>query len=136
MNTKNTLSRNDKAHTPKNRPERVPFGQGSKLAIADMYTKDKNFHYHLFIDRPGELEGAEAAWYEYVTKENGEKVSMPAGKGLTHYLMKIDMKTYQEDMAKQQKLVDNKTRSINTIKSDQYSPGGHNTPMTKDRDII
>ena len=129
---RNVLSRNDKAHTPKNRPERVAFGQGSKLAIADRYAKDKDFHYHLFVDRPGELEGAEAAWYEYVTDEAGRKVTMPAGKGLTHYLMRIDIETYKEDIAEQQRLVDNKTRSVNTIGGDQYSPTGKSTPMTRD----
>jgi hypothetical protein len=132
MSNNNVLSRNDKAHTPKNRPERVAFGQGSKLAIADRYAKDKDFHYHLFIDRPGELEAAESAWYEYVTDEAGRKVSMPAGKGLTHYLMKIDIETFNKDMATQQKLVDNKTRSVNTIAKEQYSPTGQNTPMTRD----
>lgn len=131
MSNKNTLSRDQKANTPKNRPERVPFGQGSKLAIADRHVR-KGYHAHLFLDKPGELEGARAAWYEFVLDENGKKITMPAGKGLTHYLMEIDQETYDEDMRKQQDLNDKKTQAINEVKPGEYSPGGKSSAITRD----
>ena len=51
------MSRDDQAHKPAGRPERVPFNQGSKLAVPKGIIK-KGYHAHWFIDKPGEIESA------------------------------------------------------------------------------
>jgi len=128
------VSRDDKAHSAKRRPARIKLGQGSKLALAERYATDKTKHYHLFLDNPGELEGAESAWYDFVKDENGEKIKIPAGNGLTHYLMCIPKKLYDEDMADQQKMVTETTKQ--NVKVNQaagnYSPEGHDAVVTRD----
>ena len=127
-------TRDSKAHAPKNRPERIKLGQGSKLALANAYATDKTKHYHLFLDNPGELEGAQGAWYEFVKNVDGDKVKIPAGNGLTHYLMAIPKKLYDEDMADQQKLnTDTTRRNVQVNKAQgNYSPEGHDSVVTRD----
>jgi len=124
----------ERAHSAKKRPARVKLGQGSKLALAEQYATNKDLHYHLFLDHPGELEGAQGAWYEFVKNEQGENVKLPAGNGLTHYLMAIPKKLYEEDMAEQQKLVTETTRQEVKVKAaaGEYSPEGHDSAITRD----
>lgn len=133
-------SREDKAHTPKNRPARVRIGQGGKLDIPQSLkdeAKRKGLHLHWFLDKPGEIDNAKAAWYDYFTVD-GKKLTVPAGKGLTHYLMCIDQKLHDEDMAEQQKMVTDTTRQNVSVKTEQgeYSPTGEKQAVTKDRDIV
>ncbi len=132
----NKITRDKQAHAAINRPTRIPLGQGSKLSLFDNYATDKAKHYYAFLDKPGELEGAESAWYDFVKDDSGEKVKLPAGNGLTHYLMAIPKKLYDEDMANQQKLVTSTTREnvrINTGDSARnYSPEGHDAVVTRD----
>ena len=80
------------------------------------------------------LEGAQGAWYEFVKNEQGENVKLPAGNGLTHYLMAIPKKLYEEDMAEQQKLVTETTRQEVKVKAaaGEYSPEGHDSAITRD----
>lgn len=127
------VSRDDKAHTANKRPKRIPLGQGSKLSLAERYVK-KGFHHYLFLDKPGELESAQAAYYEFVKDENGDKVKMPAGNGLNHYLMCIPKKLYDEDMAAQQKMVTETTRQNVRVNqaAGNYSPEGHDSVVTRD----
>jgi hypothetical protein len=129
----NNVQRNKTAHTAKKRPERIPLGQGSKLSVADQYIRD-GFHCHLFLDNPGELESAERAYYEFVKDDQGEKVSMPAGNGRTHFLMEISNEYYNQDMANQQKMVTDTTRQNIAInkRAGEYSPEGHKTSVTRD----
>ncbi len=131
-NRNNALSREDKAHSGK-KPDRIKLGQGSKLAVAARY-KRKDFHQHWFIDRAGEIEGAEAAWYKFVVNDMGEKITSPAGRGETHYLMEIDEKTYRQDMTEQQKMVTATTKRNIEVKKHQgeYSPEGNENAITRD----
>ena len=128
------VQRDTKAHSAKNRPARIPLGQGSKLSLANQYATDKTKHYHLFLDKPGELESAKRAWYDHVKDENGSNVQMPAGNGQNHFLMQIDKKLYQEDMLAQQKLVTAATKQKISINkgAGEYSPEGHKTSVTRD----
>jgi len=130
--TQLNMSRDEKAHTPGGRPERVPFGQGAKLTVPKGIVK-KGYHAHWFIDRPGELESAQAAYYEFVTVE-GKKYSTPAGQGLNHYLMQIEQKYYDQDMIKQQEMVTETTRQAVKVKKAQgeYSPEGEDLAVTRD----
>lgn len=132
-NHKQAQSREDKAHSPKNRPDRIPLGQGSKLDVPACYKKP-GMHYHWFIDRPGELEGAAAAWYEFVKDDQGKKITTPAGRGETHFLMCIDQETYLKDMAKQQEMVTNTTRQNVAVKKErgEYSPEGNDLAVSRE----
>jgi len=132
-NRNGALSREEKAHTPKKRADRIKLGQGTRLEIPACYKK-KGFHYHWFIDRPGELEGAQAAWYEFLKDDNGNKITSPAGKGETHYAMYIDEETYKKDMFAQQAMVTAATQRNIEVKKDQgeYSPEGNANAITRD----
>ena len=127
-------ARDTKAHAAAKRPARIPLGQGSKLGLFDNYATDKSKHYYAFLDKPGELEGAQAAWYDFVKDANGEKIKIPAGNGLTHYLMAIPKKLYEEDMAAQQKLVTETTKQNVRINKSagNYSPEGYDAVVTRD----
>ena len=127
------VKRNEKAHTAKNRPTRIPLGQGSKLAMAEKYIR-KGYHCHLFLDKDGDLEAAQASYYDFVKDDEGNKVKMPAGNGRTHYLMEIEDEYYQQDMAAQQKMITDTTRRKITVKqaAGEYSPEGHKTAVTRD----
>ena len=127
-------TRDTKAHSAAKRPARIPLGQGSKLSLFDTYATDKSKHYYAFLDKPGELEGAYAAHYDYVKNQDGEKVKLPAGNGLTHYLMSIPNKLYNDDMAAQQKLITATTKqNVRVNKSaGNYSPEGHDAVVTRD----
>lgn len=131
-NKKLSMTRDQKAHTPEGRPERVPFNQGSKLTVPKGIISH-GYHGHWFLDKPGELESAQAAWYEFI-KVGGKKYKTPAGRGLYHYLMQIEQKYYDDDMAKQQKMVTETTRKAVKIKKDQseYSPEGEELAVTRE----
>jgi len=118
------------AHTPKNRPARVPLGQGKRLDVPD-HLKHDGFHQYWFIDRPGQIESAVSAWYDFVLDE-GQKVTRPAGNGETHYLMEIDQETYDKDMRVQQDLITETEKASFKVKSKEYSPEGHGSAVTKD----
>lgn len=128
-----STQRNEKAHTAKKRPERIPLGQGSKLAMAERYIRP-GYHCHLFLDKDGEIEAAKAAYYEHVKDDSGNSVKMPAGNGRTHYLMEIEDKYYHADMEAQQKMITDTTRQNVTVNktAGEYSPEGHNTAVTRD----
>ena len=131
-NKKLSMTRDQKAHTPEGRPERVPFNQGSKLSVPKGIIKD-GYHGHWFLDKPGEIESAQAAYYEFV-KVGNKKYSTPAGRGFTHYLMQIEQKYYDDDMVKQQKMVTKTTRQAVKVKKAQgeYSPEGEDLAVTRE----
>lgn len=97
-----------------NKEVRRPFGaQVQKLA----YEARKGFHRHWFNDEPGRLEQAVAAGYTHVEDREGKKVSRPVGVNTAGgpqigYLMEIPQEWYDEDMAAQQKRVDEVDDSI------------------------
>jgi len=128
-------SREADAHSAKGRPDRVRFGSQNKLAIANQFVRD-GYHAHLFVDKEGEIEAAQAAYYEFVRDEKGRKVTMAAGGGRTHYLMEIEQKYYDEDMKAQADAIDKKMMTTNSLKDNEYSPEGHNVIATRDREQI
>lgn len=129
-NRNGAVSREEAAHNNKNRPARVPFSQGAKLTVPDTYKKE-GFHQHWFVDEPGELESAQAAWYEFVRDDQGNKIKTPAGAGNYHYLMEIDQKTYDEDMKQQQDMITSTTKDATKIKKGEYSPEGEDSALTR-----
>lgn len=119
-----------------NRPERVPMSAGNKLRVPPRL-KENGYQYYWAIygpDHPGKLEQMQAAWWEFVL-DDGNKVEIPAGKGNTHVLMRIEQRYYDEDMAAQQKRnIDATQHNLQTLGEDEYVPMGRKNVV--ERDII
>tara|TARA_R110000803_G_scaffold6474_1_gene21008 strand:- start:317 stop:709 length:393 start_codon:yes stop_codon:yes gene_type:complete len=127
-------TRETKAHNPKQRPERVPMSAGNKLHIPE-HLKEEGYFYYWAIDRKGAIEQMEAAWYERVKDDRGEDLTVPGGKGETHYAMKIKQEYYDEDIAKQQQRnIDATTKMAQKLSEDEYVPQGRQNVM--EREII
>lgn len=127
-------TREDKAHKSKKRPERVPMSAGNKLHIPE-HLKEDGYFYYWAIDRKGAIEQMEAAWYERVKDDRGEDLTVPAGKGETHYAMKIKQEYHDEDIAKQQQRnIDATTKMAQKLNEDEYVPQGRQNVM--EREII
>ena len=127
-------TRDTKAHNPKQRPERVPMSAGNKLHIPE-HLKEEGYFYYWAIDRKGAIEQMEAAWYERVKDDRGEDLTVPGGKGETHYAMKIKQEYYDEDIAKQQQRnIDATTKMAQKLSEDEYVPQGRQNVM--EREII
>ena len=96
------------------REARKPFGSHvQKLS----YPERPGFHRHWFNNTPGRLESALAAGYTHVEDKEGRKVQRPvgvddAGQVLLGFLMEIPEEWFQEDMAAQQKNVDEMDSAI------------------------
>lgn len=130
----NTQSRSDKAHENKGRPERIPLSAGNKLHIPDSLKEDGYFYYWA-IDRKGQIEQMEAAWYERVKNHRGGDLTVPAGNGETHYAMKIKQEYHDEDMQKQQQRnIDATQAQAQNLGTDEYVPMGQRSVV--ERDII
>ena len=117
-------SRSSKAHKNGSRPARIPLSAGNKLNVPESL-KEEDYHYYWAIDRKGMIEQLESAWYEKVQDERGQNVTVPAGNGETHYLMRIEQSYYEEDMARQQSQNLNTTNSqAQKLGEDEYVPMG------------
>ncbi len=127
-------SRIDKAHENKARPARIPMSAGNKLHVPDQLKKE-GYQQYWQADRKGMIEQMEAAWWEKVTDERGEAVTVPAGGGETLYLMHIEQKHYDEDIAKQQQQnLDTTANQAQALGEDEYVPMGRNA--VTEREII
>jgi len=127
-------SRDNKAHENKSRPTRVPMSAGNKLHIPE-HLKEEGYFYYWAIDRKGQIEQMEAAWYERVKDDRGQDLAIPAGKGETHYAMKIKKEYHDEDIQKQQQRnIDATTKMAQKLNEDEYVPMGRNSVM--EREII
>lgn len=108
------------SHENTQRPARVPLQAGQKLQAE----KREGYQRYWAIDKPGMLERMEAAWWEFVRDERGNKRTCPAGGGFTHYLMEIPLEYYDEDIAKQQALIDQNVKDAAELKPGEYVPMG------------
>jgi hypothetical protein len=127
-------NRNQKAHQNSKRPARVPLSAGNKLHVPESI-KEEGYQYYWGLDRKGMIEQMEAAWWEKVKDERGEPLTVPAGGGESHYLMRIEQKYYDEDMEKQQQLnIDATAKQAQALGEDEYVPMGK-TSVTE-REII
>lgn len=115
------------------RSPRVSLSGGGKLAIPDDM-KEEGYFYYWAIDKPGELDRFEAAWYEFVTDKYGKKITRPAGRGDTHYLMRIAQELYDKDMAEQQARVNEGLKKSAQVdsKEGQYLPEGREGVLERD----
>jgi len=127
-------ARGEKAHTPKDRPERVPMSQGTRLHA----TKKEGYQRYWAKEGPscpGALDKMKAAWWEFALDEGGRKITVPAGNGDTHYLMEIEQKYYDEDIAAQQaRNIDATTANAQRLGEDEYVPMGQKSVV--EREII
>jgi hypothetical protein len=127
-------SRTQNAHQNKARPERIPMTAGNKLHIPEQL-KEEGYFYYWAVDRKGMIEQMEAAWYERVKNERGEDLTVPAGKGETHYCMKIKQEYHDEDIEKQQQRnIDATAKMAQKLNEDEYIPQGRQNVM--EREII
>lgn len=125
-------SRTDGAHANKKRPVRVPLSAGNKLHVPDSI-KEEGYHYYWAIDTKGQIEQMEAAWYEKVTDERGDPMTVPAGNDSTHYLMRIEQKYHDEDIGRQQKLnIDATAKQAQKLGESEYVPLGSDNVATRE----
>lgn len=127
-------SRKQQAHGNKERPARIPMSSGNKLHVPEAL-REEGYHYYWAIDRKGAVEQMEAAWYEKVKDERGDNVTVPAGGGETHYLMRIEQKYHDEDIAKQQaRNIDATAKQAQSLGDSEYVPMGRS--QVTEREII
>lgn len=127
-------SRDSQAHANKGRPARIPMTGGNKLHVPEAI-KEEGYHYYWAVDRKGMIEQLEAAWYDKVKDERGEDFTVAAGGGETHYLMRIKLEYYNEDMAKQQQQNINTTNNVaQSLGEEEYIPKGRQ--QVTERELI
>lgn len=129
-NTEST-SRSDQGHANKARPARIPMTAGGKLHVPESL-KEEGYRYYWAIDRDSMLEQLENAWYEYVTDDRGEKLTVSAGKGETHYLMRTKQEYYDEDQKLQQDSINANMSDQQKLKPGEYFPGRKGQAVTRD----
>lgn len=118
-------NRETKAHSNKNRPARIPMSAGNKLHVPETLKKE-GYQNYWQLDKKGMIEQMEAAWWEKVKNDRGDHVTVPAGGGDTLYLMQIEQKYYDEDIAKQQELnISTTADQAQTLGEEEYIPKGH-----------
>ena len=64
---------------------------------------EEGFYYHDFLSKPGRIERALKAGYEFVRDEQGNKFSYPAGV-LHHFTMKLPIADRIDDLAHKAKV--------------------------------
>jgi len=124
----------DRSNANKQRPARIKMNSGNKLAAS----KREGYQRYWAItgpDHPGKLAQMEAAYWQFVLDDEGQKIEQPAGKGNTHVLMEIEERYYKEDMADQQKRnIDATQKNIQSLGPDEYVGMGQNSVV--EREII
>lgn len=134
MSRNKNESREQQAHGNKERPARVPMGAGNRLHVPE-HLKEEGYHYYWAVDHKGQIEQMEAAWYVKVTTQKGDAITVPAGNGTTHYLMRIEQEYHDEDMEKQQKLnIDATASQAQKLGDGEYVPKGRQ--QVAEREII
>lgn len=129
-------ARGNKAQENSQRPARIPMSAGNK------FKAPKREGYQRYwaitgVDHPGKLEEMQAAWWEFVLDDDGQKITRPAGKGNTHILMEIEQKYYDEEIAVQQaRNIDATQKSVQTLGPDEYIANGQKNVVEKTREII
>jgi hypothetical protein len=113
------------------RAPRVPMSAGGKLKVPESLMEE-GYQYYWAVDRPGELEKFKAAWWEFVTDERNEPITTPAGRGETHFLMRIPKEYYDEDIARQQDRVNDALIENAKLKQGEYVPEGHDGVLTRE----
>ena len=96
------------------RANRIPFGSlEQKLA----WPPREGYRRYWFKDSPGRVQRALEAGYEHVKNKEGKNVSRitgvaEGGGAENSYLMEIPMEWFLEDMAREQKLIDEREAAM------------------------
>lgn len=104
------------------RPPRVPMSAGGKLNVPN-HLIDPNYHYYLAVDREGDLEKMQAAYWEFVLDEKGQKWTVSAGHGNTHYLMRLPNQYWEEDKAARRAENEARLAGFASVGPDEYAEG-------------
>ena len=119
---------------PKGRPARVPMSSGNRLQAPER----EGYQRYWALEgpsNPGRLAQMQAAYWEFVLGEDGEKMTIPAGNGDVHYLMEIEQEYYDQDIAAQQaRNIDTTAKQAQTLGEDEYVPMGKKSVV--EREII
>ena len=101
------------ADTGPRKSVRKPFGA---MTLKLAYPERPGFHRHWFNETVGRIQRAQEAGYEHVVAEGKpvQKVvgTAEGGGALNAFLMEIPQEWYDEDMAAQQREIDDKEKAI------------------------
>lgn len=118
------------------RESRRPFGAfDQKLALLHLIRP--GYRGFAFLDRPGRIDAARAAGYTLVKGNDGRNVTVPGsvntdGTMTRHFLMEIPEEWYQEDMAREQREIDEKEKAIKRGAASREADDGRYVPMRPD----
>lgn len=107
------------------RAKRVPMARAKKLDV-----KPKPGYYRHWFSQSN-LAKAEAAYYSFVTDDEGAKITRPAGNGEARlFLMEIKEEFYREDVElARQNINDVVSDKVQNLGKDEYIPEGQANPM-------
>jgi len=125
---KATVSRDEIANTPTNRPKRVPMRDAGQLdyKIRDGYTG------YWEIDQPGKLAARESAGYSFILDADDQKESRTCLNGDVLYLMESPSEFVKEDEDYNQAQDDLIMKQINSLKSGQYVGKSQNEAVQRE----
>lgn len=120
----------DTAVPVRQRPARKPFGTMEQTMA---YAKRDGFHRHWFNDVKDRISRAQEAGYEHVKDKDGKNVQMVVGTAegggaMQGFLMEIPEEWYKEDMAAQQKIVDDREAQIKRGDAERQAGDGRYIP--------
>jgi len=121
------------------RNPRVPFQSGGKLSVPPGLIP-AGYRGYWGVDRDGQIDQLQAAWYEFVTDSAGNKITANAGKGNAHYLMMIKSEYYEEDMKTQQDAITELEKASSRVAKGEYTDGtggksGEGTSLHRNREM-
>ena len=111
------------------RPPRVPMATGLKLEFG----KRPGYVRRLFATKPGRIEQALAAYWEFVLDDTGEKISRPSGE-YRLYLMEIEKRYYDEDQELKNKKNLDIMRKEQKLAEGEYLPEGRHHVIQREDD--
>lgn len=91
------VSRDSIAHGTK-RPPRVSMANNDLLLSVDKRLLNQSKQHRFFADREGRIERAKAAYWDFVTDDNGVNI-VRSSRGTKMYLMSLEKEYYAEDNA-------------------------------------
>jgi len=127
--------REDVAHAPEGRPERVKLTGNYKTQFPLYKRDDKKYYYYVFADVPdeGKIDAAKASYYEQCFYENGSPCVVRPN-GLPHHLMRIPIEYKIQDDLDRERDVRATLGESNKIKDGEYAPNGGKSAFTVNDD--
>ena len=120
-------TREDAAHSA-GRPPRISMSVMKKLEVPQGLLED-GYYYRWFKDSDGRLGQAQAAYYEFVTDEQGNRFSRVSGPN-TMFLMRLPQQYRDEDNALKRARVAATLEEEASLGANEYSPSGKDSAVT------